>query len=63
MNAELYKIEASGKFGVKDGYGKAKVVVPHNDPFILEGNYKTDLEGMDFVFLCGQILLVFKSWG
>ncbi|KAL0810218.1 hypothetical protein ABMA28_011000 [Loxostege sticticalis] len=45
VNAELYKIEASGKFGVKDGYGKAKVVVPHNDPFILEGNYKTDLEG------------------
>ncbi|XP_063834944.1 apolipophorins isoform X2 [Ostrinia nubilalis] len=40
VNAEQYKIETNGKFGLKEGYGKAKVVVPHNDPFILEGNYE-----------------------
>ncbi|CAH0764921.1 unnamed protein product [Diatraea saccharalis] len=45
VNADVYKLVASGNAGVKDGHGKVKILVPHNEPFVIEGTYKADLEG------------------
>ncbi|KAL4704767.1 hypothetical protein ACJJTC_016888 [Scirpophaga incertulas] len=45
VNADVYKIVSNGKIGPKNGNGKVKVLIPHNDPFVFEGSYKADFEG------------------
>lgn len=45
MNGEVYKMDSNGKLGMKDGFAKMKMQVPHQDPVSLEANYKADIEG------------------
>ncbi|XP_063370071.1 apolipophorins isoform X1 [Cydia amplana] len=45
VNADVYKFDANGKVGPKNGFTKVKVLVPHVDPLSLDFNYKADLEG------------------
>ncbi|KAG6438575.1 hypothetical protein O3G_MSEX000068 [Manduca sexta] len=45
INADVYKIDANGKVGPKNGYGAVKVLVPHVEPFVLDYNYKSSHEG------------------
>jgi hypothetical protein len=46
VNADVYKMVSNGKIGANDGNGKVKVLIAHYDPFVLEGNYKSDLQGI-----------------
>ncbi|XP_037295541.1 apolipophorins isoform X2 [Manduca sexta] len=45
INADVYKVDANGKVGPKNGYGAVKVLVPHVEPFVLDYNYKSSHEG------------------
>ncbi|CAG9133770.1 unnamed protein product [Plutella xylostella] len=45
VNADSYKVDASGKYGAKSGHGKIKVVAPHVDPISADGSYTLDVEG------------------
>ncbi|CAK1546590.1 unnamed protein product [Leptosia nina] len=45
INGDLYKIDGNGKFNEKDGNSKLKVIVPHNDPVVLDFGYKAVLQG------------------
>lgn len=47
VNADSYKVDASGKYGAKSGHGKIKVVAPHVDPISADGSYTLDVEGKD----------------
>ncbi|XP_049881562.1 apolipophorins [Pectinophora gossypiella] len=44
LNGELYKLDSNGKTGPNAGFGKVKVVVPHEDPLVLEASYKADTD-------------------
>ncbi|XP_022112947.2 apolipophorins [Pieris rapae] len=45
INGDLYKIDGSGKFNEKTGNNKLKIIVPHNDPVVLDFGYKAELQG------------------
>ena len=45
VNADVFKVDANGKVGIKNGSGAIKVLIPHNDPFIVDFNYKRDSQG------------------
>lgn len=49
INADVYKVDANGKAGLKNGFGAIKVLIPHNDPFIVDFNYKRDSQGKSFL--------------
>lgn len=42
VNADVYKIEANGKVSEETGYGTVKLLVPHEDPLVLDVNYKNN---------------------
>lgn len=44
VNADVYKFDTSGKFGLKKGVSKMKVLVPHQEPFVLEVHYNADTD-------------------
>lgn len=43
VNADVWKIDANGKIGRLDGAGTVKVLVPHEDPMVLDASYKADV--------------------
>ncbi|CAH2098987.1 unnamed protein product [Euphydryas editha] len=43
INGDLYKFESNGKYDVKTGNTKVKVLVPHVDPIIVDSNYNVDI--------------------
>ncbi|KAJ8707317.1 hypothetical protein PYW08_010569 [Mythimna loreyi] len=45
VNADVYKIDASGKVSPQTGLTTVKVLLPHVDPVVLEANYKTAQNG------------------
>lgn len=45
VNADVYKVDASGKLGAQSGLSSVKLLVPHVDPIVLDANYKTSQNG------------------
>ncbi|XP_072946075.1 apolipophorins [Epargyreus clarus] len=45
INGDVYKVDASGKYGPKAGNTKVKILVPHNDPLVFDVNYQANLDG------------------
>lgn len=42
VNADVYKVDAHGKAGTNSGSGTVKLLVPHNEPVILDASYKNE---------------------
>ncbi|CAG5023070.1 unnamed protein product [Parnassius apollo] len=40
VNADTYKVDVNGKIGEESGNAEAKILVPHHDPFVMQGNYE-----------------------
>ncbi|KAJ8705174.1 hypothetical protein PYW07_011001 [Mythimna separata] len=45
VNADVYKLDASGKVSPQTGLTTVKVLVPHVDPVVLDASYKTSQNG------------------
>ncbi|GBP78977.1 Apolipophorins [Eumeta japonica] len=45
INADEYRVDASGKIGKSEGTSKLKYLAPHAEPFYLETSYKANLKG------------------
>ncbi|XP_026318173.1 apolipophorins-like [Hyposmocoma kahamanoa] len=44
VNADVYKFDSSGKLGLQKGFEKVKVLVPHQEPLVLEVHYNVDTD-------------------
>ncbi|XP_023946306.2 apolipophorins [Bicyclus anynana] len=42
VNADLYKFESNGKYDIKNGNTKLKIILPHVDPVNIDASYKVD---------------------
>lgn len=44
VNSDVYKFDTSGKLGKNTGSAKVKILVPHQEPVVLEAHYNADVE-------------------
>ncbi|XP_039760975.1 apolipophorins [Pararge aegeria] len=42
VNADLYKFESNGKYDLKNGNTKLKIILPHVEPVSIDATYKVD---------------------